>query len=77
MYMYTLYIYIYTHTLIYLFICLHQLLVEVYGIQFSDQGLNPGPLYWELRILATGLLGKSLLLLLVQRTPVATKIKVL
>ena len=30
------------------------------GIQFSDQGLNLGPLHWELRVLATGPLRKSL-----------------
>ena len=30
------------------------------GISFSDQGLNPGPLYWEHRELATGPPAKSL-----------------
>ena len=34
-------------------------LVEPYGIQFPDQGLNLGPLHWENRILATGAPGKS------------------
>ena len=29
-------------------------LVVAYGIWFPDQGLNPGPLYWEYRVLATG-----------------------
>ena len=31
------------------------------GIKFPDQGLNPVPLHWECRVLATGPLGKSLL----------------
>ena len=54
---------------IYLFIWLHQVLVEAHGIfnfhcskwgllayriQFPDQGSNPGALHWELRVLATG-----------------------
>ena len=30
------------------------------GISFSDQGSNPGPLYWALGVLATGLPRKSL-----------------
>ena len=30
------------------------------GIQFPDQGLNPGPLHWELRVLTTVPPGKSL-----------------
>ena len=30
------------------------------GISFPDQGLNPGFLYWECGVLATGPLGKSL-----------------
>ena len=29
-------------------------LVAPCGIQFPDQGLNPGPLHWERRVLATG-----------------------
>ena len=29
------------------------------GIQFPDQGLNPGPLHWERGVLATGSPGKS------------------
>ena len=28
------------------------------GISFPNQGLNPGPLYWELKVLATGPPGK-------------------
>ena len=31
------------------------------GIKFPDQGLNPVPLQWDSRVLATGPLGKSLL----------------
>ena len=34
------------------------------GIQLPDQGLNPGPLHWELRVSATGPAGKSVVLLL-------------
>ena len=34
-------------------------LVASHGIQFLDQGVNPGPLYWEHRVLATGAPGKS------------------
>ena len=30
------------------------------GMQFLDQGLNPGPLHWEYRALATGPPEKSL-----------------
>ena len=37
-----------------LFIWLQQILVAVCGIYFPEQGLNPGPLYWELRVLAPG-----------------------
>ena len=35
-------------------------LVATHGIQFPDQGLNPGPRHWECRVLATGPPGKSL-----------------
>ena len=35
-------------------------LVAACGIQFPDQGLNLGPLQWELRVLATGPGVKSL-----------------
>ena len=49
-----------------LFIWLHQVLVAVCkllvvacGIWFPDQRLNPGPLCWGHRVLATGPLGKS------------------
>ena len=38
---------------------MQDLLVAACGIQFSDQGLNPGALHWEHRVLATGLPGKS------------------
>ena len=41
----------------YLFIWLCQ--VAACGIQFPDQGSNPGPLPWEHRALATGSTGKS------------------
>ena len=44
---------------IYLF-RLHQLLVVACGIQFPNQGSNLGPLYWEWRVLPTGLPGKPL-----------------
>ena len=33
----------------YLFIWLHWVLSVACGIQFSDQGLNPGPLHWEFK----------------------------
>ena len=35
-------------------------LVAVRGIQFPDQGLNPGPLRWACGVLATGPSGKPL-----------------
>ena len=35
-------------------------LVAACGIQFTNQGLNPGPLHWECRVLATGPPWKSL-----------------
>ena len=44
----------------YLFIWLLWVLVVAYGIQLPDQGWNPGPLHWELRVLATGPPEKSL-----------------
>ena len=37
-----------------------QLLVAACGIQFPDQGTNPGPLHWESRVLATEPSQKSL-----------------
>ena len=37
-----------------------ELLVEMCKIQFPDQGLNPGPLYWKHGVLDTGPPGKSL-----------------
>ena len=50
---------------IYLFIWPCWVLLEVSlavacGISSPDQGTNPGPLYWEFRVLATGPPGKSL-----------------
>ena len=36
-----------------------ELLVAACGIQFPDQGSNPGPLHWECGVLATGPPGKS------------------
>jgi len=45
---------------LFLFICLNQVLVVSCGVQFPDQGLNPGPLHEECGILATGPPGKSL-----------------
>ena len=47
-------------TIIYLFICLCRVLVEVCGIYLPDQGWNLGPLHWQRRVLATGPPGKSL-----------------
>ena len=35
------------------------LVVAVSGILFPDQGWNPGPLHWELGVLAPGPPGKS------------------
>ena len=43
---------------IHLFIWLHWVLVVAYGIQFPNQGLNPGPLPWHCGVLATGPPGK-------------------
>ena len=37
-----------------------ELLVEACGIQFPDQGLNPGLLHWERGVSATGPPEKSL-----------------
>ena len=59
------YIYFFVHSFSslfffkYSFICLCQVWY-VCGIWFHDQGWNPGLLYWELRVLATGPQGKSL-----------------
>ena len=39
---------------IFLSIWLYQVLVAACGTQLPDQGLNPGFLLWELRVLATG-----------------------
>ena len=36
----------------------YSILVTACGIQFPDQGLNPGPLHWERGVLATGSPGK-------------------
>ena len=47
---------------IYFFIWLFQALVAAGGILFPEQQLNPGPLHWELRVLAMGPPGKSLFL---------------
>ena len=38
-----------------------RLLVMACGVQFPDQGWNPGSVHWERRVLATGTQGKSLL----------------
>ena len=43
----------------YLFIWLHEVLVTALGILFPEQGLNPGPLHWKHRVLATEPPGKS------------------
>ena len=54
-------------------------LVAACGISLPDQGSNLGPLHWEQSVLATGLPGKSLELVLLMttlllcfNTPVAT-----
>ena len=39
--------------IVYLFIWLLQVIVAACGIQFPDQGSNPGPSHWELGVLAT------------------------
>ena len=36
------------------FIATYELLVAACGIQFPNQGSNPGLLHWELEVLATG-----------------------
>ena len=36
-----------------------RLLAAACRILFSDQGLNPGPVHWECRVLTTGSPGKS------------------
>ena len=46
--------------LFYLFIWLFLALAAACGIKFPDQGLNPGPLHWEHRVLAAGPPGMSL-----------------
>ena len=42
-----------------IFVAAFKLLVVACGIQFPDQGSNPGLLDWEHRVLATGHPGKS------------------
>ena len=46
---------------IYFYLCiwLHQVLVAACGIEFPDQGSNPGLLHWKQGALATGPPGKS------------------
>ena len=39
---------------------MRDLLIAAWAIWCPDQGSNPGPLQWELGVLATGLPGKSL-----------------
>ena len=41
-------------------------LVAACGTQFSDQGWNPGPQHWKLRVLATGPPGNSLTCILLK-----------
>ena len=43
----------------YLFVWLYQVLLAACEILFPDQGLNLGPLHWELRVLVTGPQEKS------------------
>ena len=54
------FIYIYIFFNSFLFIWLHRVLAVVCGIQFPNQGSNPGPQHWEMRVLATGPPGQSL-----------------
>ena len=44
---------------LFLFIWRHQVLAVACGIQFLNLGWNPGPLHWELRVLAPGPPAKS------------------
>ena len=44
---------------------MQDILVEACGIQFPDQGSNPGPLHWEHRVLITGSPGKSPLVFII------------
>ena len=49
--------------IVYVYICIGcAVLVEACGIEFPNQGLNPGHLHWEHRVLTTGPPGKFLLL---------------
>ena len=52
-------LFLHIYSTYYLFIWLCQILVAACGIQFPYQGLNPGPLYWEHGVLATGPPGNS------------------
>lgn len=45
------------------------ILVAVYGVWFPNQGLNPGPLHWEHRVLAIGQPDKSLKITLIEERP--------
>ena len=40
--------------MIFFFFWLYQVLTAVCGLWFPEQGWNPGPLHWELEVLATG-----------------------
>ena len=40
-------------------VVIYGLLATACGIQFPEQGLNPGPLHWECGVLVTGRAGKS------------------
>ena len=42
------------------FVAAFELLVTAHGIQFPDQGWDPGPVHWKLGVLATESPGKSL-----------------
>ena len=42
-----------------------ELLVAECGIQFPNQGMNPGPLHWELGVLPTGPAGKFLFCIII------------
>ena len=60
-----LFFYLLIKKILFLFIWLLWAFVAAYGIQFPNQGSNPGSLHWEHGVLATGPPGKSLLFLFV------------
>ena len=51
----------FSYLLIYLFGCTRSQMQHACGIQFPDQGSNPGSLHWEFKVLTAGPPGESLL----------------